>query len=701
MPDELPIRTCRYNARRPSLVPTGSAFSSQTPSNGTVNAFKSLSRNIQYAIVGGGLLALVVLLPVAAFAVDEVRANGEVARNVTAAGIDLGGLGEVDAITALRTYETDLATKELTYLVAESSFAVTPRDLGLDIDEDAILAVAMQQRREKGFVGRLFGWFGSFGDERQLEVTVAVEPDRLDELLDTWEEVAVNNPAHEGGLIVEDGIVLPDYPRPGAGIDRDAAQGKTRRAVQTLARSPISLTTLEIEPVITQSQIDDAVERANRMIDGPITLRANDPELEIEFPADVLASALLSEVTATAPARVDITFDRRPIGGVVRPLRDLIEQPARDAEFLIDEHDVVTLRPSRAETLLDVDLVVDKLFDVADRGGSSGTFPFEQGDQAAFTTEAAEAMGEITMVSSFTTEHPCCQDRVNNIQTMAKAVDGSIVEPGEEFDLNGRVGQRTVEKGYVPAPMILSGEIVDDVGGGVSQFATTIYNAMFFGCYEDVTHRAHSYYFSRYPEGREATVSWGGPELTFRNNTDALLIVKTAFTSRSITVKMFGNIGGKECTAGLGERYRYTDPPIQYEGDETVPPGQEIQDQTGSRGWSIDIFRYVTDADGNVDTDVWSHRYLPWPTIIRVNPCDLEDATDPCPVQVPDVVGRKVAVAIERLEARGFVVSQQTVETDDESLDGRVITQSPSQGSLVEEGSTVVIEVGQYVEPAG
>jgi vancomycin resistance protein YoaR len=642
-----------------------------------VKRFQSLTRNVQLAVVATGLVVLL-LLPLAFFAIDEARSNGEVARNVSAAGIQLGGLGEADALAAMRAYEAELGNSPLTYRVADSSFEVLPSALGLDIDEAAIVASAMQQRREAGFFSRFADWFGTFGDQIDLEVPVTYSPDDLDDLLDTWEQEAINDPAFEGGLVVSDGRVLPEYPRPGEGIDRPSAQQMTLQAIQTGARSPLTLTTTDIEPIITPDDIDEAVERAARIIDSPIVLQANDPEVEIEFTSATLAESLVAEVRATEPSRVDLSFSREPIAAVVEPLRDVIEQPARDAEFLIDENDEVELRPSRAQTLLDIDLVVERLFDVADRGGSTGTFPFAEGVQAEFTTQMAEAMGPITKVSEFTTEHPCCQDRVTNIQTMAKAVDGAIVQPGEEFDLNGYVGERTVEKGYVPAPMILRGEIVDDVGGGVSQFATTLFNAMFFGCYEDVEHKAHSLYFSRYPEGREATVSWGGPELIFRNDTESLLIIKTAFTSRSITVKMFGN---------------------EYEADPAVPPGTEVEDEKGGSGWTIDFFRYVFYEDGSDETQVWSHQYLPSPTIILRNPCDMEDAPDPCSVRVPDVVGQKQGRATSDLEAWGFAVVKETVDVSEESQNNVVISQSPGGGGQLVLGGTVVIQVGNYVDP--
>ena len=646
----------------------------------------------------GALLLGIMLLPVALFAIDEALASGEVARNVFVGEVALGGLGESDALEAIRTYEMTLGATPVAYKVSGESFELLPRTIGLDIDEEAVVASAMDARREQGFLGRFFDWFGSFGDRIEIDAPAAFDSDLLDEYLDEWEQAAINNPAFEGGVRVEEGRALPEYPRAGEGIDRADAAAATELAIQDLQRSPITLVTRDIQPVVTDADIDAAVERATRIIDDAIVLQANDPELEIEFPPGALARALVTEVITTDSAHIDMSFDRGPIARILAEHRDLIEQPARDAAFEIGGDDTVTLVPSRPETLLDVELVVDHLFDVADRGGTTGTFPFAEGVQPEFTTEMAEAMGEIAKVSSATTEHPCCEPRVTNIQTMAKTVDGAIVMPGESFDLNEFVGKRTTEKGYVPAPMILRGEIVDDVGGGVSQFATTLYNAVFFGCYEDVEHKPHSRYFSRYPEGREATISWGGPELIFRNDTDAILIIKTAFSSRSINVKMFGNTGGRECTAGLSDRYSYTDPPVEFEEDPTIPPGQ-AKEETGSRGWTVDIFRYITYADGTKETEKWTHRYQPSPTTITAHPCDMEDAPDPCKVVVPNVVGQKQGAATSTLQNWGFQVVKEKVEVQDESKHNVVLSQTPEGSANL--GSQVTIRVAEFVGEPG
>ena len=198
------------------------------------------------------------------------------------------------------------------------------------------------------------------------------------------------------------------------------------------------------------------------------------------------------------------------------------------------------------------------------------------------------------LVSEFTTYHPCCQSRVTNIHLIADAANGAIVLPGETFSLNTRVGQRTAAKGYVPAGAIIGGEVVccdhpANIGGGTSQFATTLYNAIFYGGYQDVYHKPHSLYFSRYPVGIEATLGWIGPDVKFRNDTVSPVRIDVSYTSTSITVRLIGNNEGRVVTASRTG---------------TVTP------KDGGTVW---VKRTIEHVSGAVTTNTWRHTYNPMP----------------------------------------------------------------------------------------
>ena len=134
------------------------------------------------------------------------------------------------------------------------------------------------------------------------------------------------------------------------------------------------------------------------------------------------------------------------------------------------------------------------------------------------------------VIGSFTTDHPCCAPRVTNIHRIADLVDGHVLLPGERFDLNALTGPRDRARGFVDAPQILDGEFVDRIGGGISQFVTTMFNAVFFSGLKDVEHSPHSYYISRYPPGREATISDPAPDFVFENDSPHGVLIDTSYT---------------------------------------------------------------------------------------------------------------------------------------------------------------------------
>ena len=150
-------------------------------------------------------------------------------------------------------------------------------------------------------------------------------------------------------------------------------------------------------------------------------------------------------------------------------------------------------------------------------------------------------------MSTFTTRHNSGEERVKNIHRGADLLNNTVVEPGATFSLNDTIGPRTAERGFVVAP-VFYGEFTEDVGGGVSQLATTTFNAVFFGGYEDVYHKPHTIYISRYPMGREATVNYPTVDLKFRNDSKAGVLIRTSYSSTSITVTFYGDKEGKVVT---------------------------------------------------------------------------------------------------------------------------------------------------------
>jgi vancomycin resistance protein YoaR len=160
------------------------------------------------------------------------------------------------------------------------------------------------------------------------------------------------------------------------------------------------------------------------------------------------------------------------------------------------------------------------------------------------TTAEAQSLGikeEIGQPDAFgpTTRHKGGEPRVNNIHKIADIVRGHVILPGETFSVNGLVGKRTTAKGFVEAGVIYKGKFEHDIGGGVSQFATTTFNAALFAGLDFGEYQSHSIFIDRYPKGHEATISYPHPDLEIKNTTPFGVLVWPTYTSTSITVHLY------------------------------------------------------------------------------------------------------------------------------------------------------------------
>ena len=162
--------------------------------------------------------------------------------------------------------------------------------------------------------------------------------------------------------------------------------------------------------------------------------------------------------------------------------------------------------------------VADLVFEAISSGGTETlALPLVEVEDAR--TQAAK-LGIIEMVSEFTTNHNCCESRVENIHRIADIVRGVVIQPGRDvLDQRLRRGADRPRRGSSRAGTIQYGRFEDAVGGGISQFATTMFNAAFFAGLEFEEYQSHSLYIDRYPYGREATLSYPHPDLEVTNNT--------------------------------------------------------------------------------------------------------------------------------------------------------------------------------------
>jgi len=636
---------------------------------------------------------LLLMLPLAVWLADAAVNAGEVPRNVTVAGIPVGGLGADDAVVAVRAYEAELQAEPAVFTVNGKSYALSPGEVAVAVDAEHAVESAMNARRFG-----LLPWVKSFSQSVDVPVTVTVDEAAIASHLEDWEDDAITELAYEGDIAIENGRVTYQYPRDGEALDKDAASRIVHNVLVAPQLEAADLPTTVASPQLTQADIDAAVLEINRIIGEPVRLRNEAYGFELTLVPKVMAEAVVVEIVQTSGVTIEISLDDAVIGEFLEPRREQFEIDPVNADFDVDvETDTVTIIPSKNGTLVDPVPITAAAFAAAATDDNAGLLPLIETVSPEFTTEDAEAFGPLGLVSEFTTRMPGV-NRVKNIQLMADTIDGHVVWPDEVFSINEFIGQRTQAKGYLRDGAIIGGEVyccdlAANIGGGVSQYGTTIFNAIFFGCYEDVTHTPHSLNISRYPEGREATLGYPEPDLAFRNDSAAPVIIRNVYTNSEITVKFYGNTGDRECTAEKGDRFNYSSAPVRYEPNPEVAPGTEKVISKGGSGWSITVTRVFTYGDGRVEREPFTHRYRGGLRTIEVHPCNMANSSLECPIQVPGVVGQNAAAAEGALIAAGFGVAFDFQETTAANA-GIVLSQSPGGGSYLDAGATVTIVVG-------
>lgn len=648
----------------------------------------------------------ILLLPLGIYRLDGASSGDTIARNVMVADVMVGGLNPADATVAVREFEADLRSSKGVFHVADSTFELNPVEIGLQADVPSAITAATTARKTGGPISRFISWIVSFSKQEQVPLDIVFDDEAIDNVFTAWEKAAIADPAFEGAITIEDGVVKPQYPARGEGIDRAFARTQLEREMSRLDKTGVVVPIVTIDPTLTSSQIDAAAAELTEMINDPIHLISSDVGFRVTFTPEELASAAIAEVSEDGTEMIT-RFDPDVVLAILEPRRSEYEiQPVNARVDVNFNTDAITIIPGRSGTLLDVEGLMVAMKTAA-LGSGEGEFPLVVGAEPKLTTEAAQAFTKLKPLGGFTTKYRAGEDRVVNIHQIADDVDGAIVMPGETWSLNGFVGPRTEAKGYIAAGAIINGvpyccDHPANIGGGVSQFATTFFNAVFFSCLEDVEHQPHSLYFDRYPMGREATLGVPSPDVKFRNNTSAPVIIKTAYTKDSVTVRMYGDNGGLKCTDVTHEKEAIVEFEEELVADTLgeVDPGERRRERSGTNGFLVRVDRLVTHPDGSQEVDmqlVW--RYRPLSQLYTVHPCEITGEPVKCPVKLPSLINKTWDDALALLDGMGLKAAKNTGFVDDPGKNNVVLAQDPASGEWVSAGATIKLTVGVYQDP--
>ena len=545
-------------------------------------------------LVVAGLLAAAIVL--------SQRSSGSIPPGVTIAGVEVGGDSFDEARKALQPVIDEQLAQSITLVHANGSIETTPEELGAEVQVDRALAIAEGSRHGFNLISARLG----VAETVDVPLTVTIEPKRVRALVgDVAEELEQDvTPAaivvKNGQVVITEGVVGVEIDQPGF-FERLVGLPDT-----------VKIPLREVQPKVSTQTAMDAQRRADEIVADLPAVVYN--RTRVKLTKRLIRRALQFEVT---PEEIVVSLDEEPFKRRLRrAFADLKTEP-RNARFQVDGTQVLVVK-SKPGTVFDLEKTIDQLIPNVGEKQIRAVYTRIQPD---FTTAQAEALGIQEQVSSFTTAYECCEARVSNIQRAAQLIDGTILGAGETFSMNDALGKRTREKGFKPGPTIVGGRLEDTVGGGISQVATTLYNAAFFAGLQLVESRPHSFYISRYPMGREATVSWGGPELVFHNDWDAALLIRAFATDTSVTFAFYSRKLGRRVETTTGEPRDFVNAGTKRIFKPDWEPGRrEIAQDGGIRGFTVTYTRQVYRGDDLIKDESWTVKYVSLDKIIEVGP---------------------------------------------------------------------------------
>ncbi|WP_380171139.1 VanW family protein [Kineococcus sp. DHX-1] len=540
--------------------------------------------------------------------------GGQAPRGTTVLGTDVGGQDRAAVERTLSGRAQELSTTPVALQVtgagASATEEVVPGEAGLAVD-----AAATADRLTGPAWAPADLWRHLAGGTTQAP-EVDVDTGALRTALQPLADSVAVAPV-EGAVtfdVREDGSVEPAVTAPAEGraLDVDAAA----RAVTGgwLSGRPVTLRAAVAQPSVDAAGIQSAVDAIARpAVAGNLVVAGGGREATLA-PAAFARSLAVRPVDGTAT----LVADGAGLQAALVAADPQFESAAQDAriEIVGESPQVVPAVAGRAAPPEDLAKAVT--------GALTGEQPTRRAEvqltesQPALTTEALQQLGITERISTFATTLTANKGRTENIRIAASHVDGTILRPGEEFSLNDTVGERTPERGFNRAPVISGGRLVDDYGGGVSQLSTTLFNAVFFGGLDEIEHKPHSFYISRYPEGREATIDWRSIDNRFRNDSGHGVYVQAGIVGNQVVVSMYGT--------------KFMDVTAEKSARRNVKPPRTIYDTSGgckassatATGFTVDVTRVMTPVGGGAQQrETWTTVYNPENRIV----CGPDPAT--------------------------------------------------------------------------
>ncbi|MFD0482015.1 VanW family protein [Kineococcus sp. GCM10028916] len=568
----------------------------ETGRGGTTSAHRHWARRPRTWVIAG------VVVLAGGYGATALAVGGQAPRGTTVLGVDVGGMdrGEVERAVGAKAQQVRSVPLQVSGAGASTTGEIDPARSGLSIDAAGTATSVTAAGWNPGTLWKHV--VGVSGADAEVDPDVDVDTDALKAALQPLADSVAVAPV-EGAITFDvrpDGTVEPAVvaPQEGRALDVTAAAGRV--AGGWLSGGPVELEATAARPALDADALDAAVDDVARpAVAGDLVVAGGGREATV-------APAGFAPALAVRPVdgKATLVADGAGLQAALLAADPGFETAPQDAriEIVGSAPRVVPAVAGRAATEADLAAAVT--------GALTGATPTRRAEvelaesPPAVTTEALQALGVTEQISTFATNLTANADRTDNIRIAARHVDGTILQPGQEFSLNDTVGERTPERGFHRAPVISGGRLVDDYGGGVSQLSTTLFNAVFFAGLDEIEHKPHSFYISRYPEGREATIDWRSIDNRFRNDSGHGVYIQAGIVGNQVVVSMYGT-KFMAVTAEKSARRNVKPARTIYDTSKGCSPNSAT-----NTGFTVDVTRVMTPVGGGAPRrETWTTVY--------------------------------------------------------------------------------------------
>lgn len=574
------------------------------------------------------VLVIVVLLLGGGYVAAAYATQDTLPSTLTVEGVDVSGLSVDEAAPILEDEFAARAQREITIAVDDEQATIVPADAGYSYDvDDTLDELTDLTFKPVDLWARLFG-------EAHASAVTHVDEDAASEAVAGLAEQLSFEPT-EGSVVFEQASLDYTAPTDGFTVNQDDL-AEQLDAEWLSEETDIAAPGDVIDPAVSAEEWDEFVANtAQPLIDDAYTVTANETtadltpeqlgaaaEVRVEEATDDDDAETTDQDTTEDTANTEDTDGDHPVlilddEALTASLAD------NNSDFASTNKDAtVRLAGSAGSAKPEVvpgstgrgvdgeQLVEEILADLAGEQTRDVTVDVHEVEPNV-TTEEAEAWDVTHAVAEYATPYPASDaPRTANLKIGAERVNGTVVMPGEEFNLNSILAPITAANGYHSSGVVESGVTTNALGGGLSQIATMSYNAGFLGGMEILEHKPHSRWFDRYPQGRESTYWEGQINVRWKNDTDAPVIVEMWLADSEVHTRLWGS-DYYDVSTTTSDPYNFTASPTIRSDD-----AECISESGGDQGFTVDVNRTKTPPDGSAIQESWSWAYSGWPTVI-------------------------------------------------------------------------------------